>query len=223
MRFLSTTDAPLGAQRSTHRPDGCAKRCSSSPSSAASSARCGAAWRHARSPSPDLPFEIEPALREVDFGEWEGQTLEWVEEHAPELLAQRRRDPVHFRPPDGESIEDASARLRPLAQGLQTGDATLVIGHRVSLGILERLLRDLPLDSPRTSPDSSRLSSGSFARKNGVLRRNDDFVGNERHGIVPNRNRRFGPASKVRRPARARSLGGGLDSSNPSRSFALGR
>ncbi len=102
--------------------------------------------------SPDVPYTIESALREVDFGCWEGKTLEWLENHAPEMLAQRRRDPVHFRPPEGESIEDAATRLQSLAQVLQTGDATLVIGHRVTLGILERLLRDLPLDSPLAVP-----------------------------------------------------------------------
>ena len=97
---------------------------------------------------PSLPFSVEPALREVDFGSWEGKTLEWVELYAPEMLAQRQRDPVRFRPPGGESFEDAAERLCALAQTLRTRDDTLVIGHRVTLGILERLLRDLPLDSP---------------------------------------------------------------------------
>ncbi|HEY6450675.1 MAG TPA: histidine phosphatase family protein [Candidatus Cybelea sp.] len=97
---------------------------------------------------PLVPFEIEPALREVDFGSWEGKTLEWLELRAPEMLAQRQRDPVRFRPPGGESFEDAAERLCALAQALRTRDDTLVIGHRVTLGILERLLRDLPLDSP---------------------------------------------------------------------------
>ena len=96
---------------------------------------------------PSLSCRIEPALREVNFGAWEGKTLEWVESRAPELLAQRRADPVRFRPPAGESFEDAAERLRPLALALRNGDDTLVIGHRVTLGILERLLRDLPLDS----------------------------------------------------------------------------
>jgi broad specificity phosphatase PhoE len=102
--------------------------------------------------APLLPFKIEPALCEVDFGSWEGQTLESLELHVPELVAQRRRNPVGFRPPGGESLEDAAGRLRPLVHGLRTGDDTLVIGHRVTLGILERLLRDLPLESPLVAP-----------------------------------------------------------------------
>ncbi len=36
----------------------------------------------------------------------------------------------------------------PLHSALKNGEDTLVIGHRVTLGILERLMRGLPLDSP---------------------------------------------------------------------------
>lgn len=102
--------------------------------------------------APELPFGIEASLREVDFGTWEGKTAEWIEDHQPGALARRRNDPVHFRPPAGESIEDAAARLRALADGLRSDAATLVIGHRVSLGVLERLVCDIPLDSPLVPP-----------------------------------------------------------------------
>jgi broad specificity phosphatase PhoE len=97
--------------------------------------------------APDVPFSIEPLLREVHFGDWEGKTLEWVAEHEPELFEQRGRDPVAFRFPGGESIEEAATRIRPVVEHLAGARATLVIGHRVTLGALERLLRRLPLDS----------------------------------------------------------------------------
>jgi broad specificity phosphatase PhoE len=146
MRFLSTTDVSLGTRgraQSERLREAFAsfafERCLVSPMR-----RCLETREIA---VPNLPFEIEAGLREVDFGEWEGHTLESVQERTPELLAARRRNPVAFRPPGGESIEDASLRLGPLAARLQSQQATLVIGHRISLGILERLLRDLPLGS----------------------------------------------------------------------------
>ena len=111
-----------------------------------------------------IPFAIEPALREVDFGEWEGKTLEWAERSAPDLLAQRRRDPVRFRPPGGESIEDAVVRLHPLAEKLRGRERTLVIAHRLSLGILERLLRGLPIDSKLVA----QLEPGEFQDRSRV-------------------------------------------------------
>lgn len=97
--------------------------------------------------APDVPFTVEPALCEIHFGRWEGQTIEWVQEHEPELFELRRRDPVTFRFPGGESIEEAALRIRPIVARLADANATLVIGHRVTLGALERLLRGLPLDS----------------------------------------------------------------------------
>jgi broad specificity phosphatase PhoE len=156
-RFLSTTDLPLGALgrsqcehlRIALRDFGF-ERCFVSPMRRALETR--------ELVVPNVPFEIESALREVDFGSWEGRTLEWAQHHAPELLAQRRQDPVHFRPPGGESIADAATRVGPLLQKLREEDAPLVIGHRITLAILERLLRNLPLDSR----DVAGLETGEF-------------------------------------------------------------
>lgn len=146
LRFLSRTDAPLGGEGrlQCERLRDALKavdfdRCVVSPMRRCLETRALVV--------PELPFTIEATLREVDFGQWEGQTLDWVERTQPQLLVQRRADPVHFRPPDGESIEQAAARLRPLADRLRDDDATLVIGHRVALSIFERLLRGLPLES----------------------------------------------------------------------------
>ena len=105
-----------------------------------------------------LSFEIDDALREIHFGEWEGKTLEWLERNDSERLASRRRNPVAFRPPGGESFEDTAPRLRAVAERIPPETATLVIGHRGTLGVLERILRDLPLDSPSITP----LEPGEF-------------------------------------------------------------
>ncbi|MBV9232463.1 MAG: histidine phosphatase family protein [Candidatus Eremiobacteraeota bacterium] len=108
--------------------------------------------------APEVPFTVEPALREMSFGEWEGKTLDWLEAHAPEHVVARRRDPVAFRPPGGESFDDVARRLRTLLDVLRSGGPTLVIAHRGTLAVLERLLRGLPLRSQRV--DS--LEPGAF-------------------------------------------------------------
>jgi alpha-ribazole phosphatase len=102
--------------------------------------------------SPALPFTIEETLHEVRFGEWEGKTAEWLERHQPDELARRRRDPVTFRPPGGESFEDVAQRVRTLLERIRADGGTLVIGHRGTLGVLERLLRGLPLQSQIVRP-----------------------------------------------------------------------
>lgn len=103
--------------------------------------------------APNLEYVVEPALREIDFGMWEGRTREWIEENDPAGLAQRARDPVHFRPEGGESFVDVAQRLSPFAERLnrEPGDV-LVVAHRGSLGVVERLLRNLPLDSKVVVP-----------------------------------------------------------------------
>jgi probable phosphoglycerate mutase len=102
--------------------------------------------------APALPFTVEEALREVNFGAWEGKTLEWLERHSPQELARRRRDPVTFRPPWGESFADVARRVVSLRARIQAEPPTLVIGHRGTLGVLERLLRRVPLDSHSVRP-----------------------------------------------------------------------
>ncbi|HEX3456850.1 MAG TPA: histidine phosphatase family protein [Candidatus Baltobacteraceae bacterium] len=102
--------------------------------------------------APVTPYEICDELREVDFGAWEGKTLEWLEQNDAERLAARRRDPVRFRPPGGESFEDAAPRLRAVAERLNGDGNVLVIGHRGSLGVLERILRGLALDAKDVTP-----------------------------------------------------------------------
>ena len=102
---------------------------------------------------PGLECVVEPALREIDFGTWEGRMREWIEEHDPVGLAQRGRDPVHFRPEGGESFVDVAQRLRQFAERVarEPGNV-LVIAHRGSLGVLERLLCGLPLESQAVNP-----------------------------------------------------------------------
>jgi broad specificity phosphatase PhoE len=103
--------------------------------------------------APDLDFEANTLLREVDFGRWNGKTRDWIVANDGEGLALRERDPVRFRPPEGESFEDVAVRLRPFLSQLQAHAGNiLIVGHRGTLGVLERLLRCVPLDSQDVAP-----------------------------------------------------------------------
>ncbi len=108
--------------------------------------------------APATPYETLDALREIDFGAWEGKTLAWLESNDGAALERRRREPVTFRPPQGESFADVAVRLKDLAEKLATCEGVLVIGHRGTLSVLERLLRGLPLESQAVKP----LETGEF-------------------------------------------------------------
>ncbi len=78
----------------------------------------------------------------------------WLEEHQADALRSRREDPVNFRPPGGESFAEAAVRLQPLATSLcgKDGERILVVAHRGTLGVLERLIRGVPLASQAVVP-----------------------------------------------------------------------
>lgn len=110
--------------------------------------------------APGVAWNACDALREIDFGAWDGHTLEWIETHDSHAIRRRRRDPLHFRPPGGESFLDLSHRLLPFVDTMRARAAgtSLVVAHRVTLGVLERLLRELPVDSREVVP----LEPGEF-------------------------------------------------------------
>ncbi len=79
-----------------------------------------------------------PALREQDFGAWEGRTWAELPADAAPLI-----DPVAGRAPGGESFAEVWARVTALVPVLPPGPA-LVIAHAGSLRALAGLLLGLP-------------------------------------------------------------------------------
>ncbi len=59
-------------------------------------------------------WEEEPALREQDFGAWEGTAYRDL----PDLGALSGADLAAHRPPEGESFNDVCARVNPVLRGL---------------------------------------------------------------------------------------------------------
>jgi broad specificity phosphatase PhoE len=89
-----------------------------------------------------------PELREIHYG-----ILEGFAEHDPDperlaLWEARRRDPLGFRAPGGESYDELRARVAPFADHLRrrhSGDTVLVVGHRGANRALLSLLLDRPM------------------------------------------------------------------------------
>ncbi len=85
------------------------------------------------------PIEIAEGLNDMDFGDWEGRSLDELEESDPERLALWRRDPEMVEIPGGERLTQVAARVRETWRGLleksQNGDL-LICSHRLILKIL---------------------------------------------------------------------------------------
>ena len=60
-----------------------------------------------------LPIGVDAALREVNYGAWEGLGLEEIERDWLDLWRARQLDAEHSAPPEGESYHDLWQRVRP--------------------------------------------------------------------------------------------------------------
>ena len=88
----------------------------------------------------NLNVQESSAWREIDMGEWEGDTLAALHDEAPELIAQLFSDPASFEYPDGESFTGFTTRVqRALDQLLithRTGEVALVAHGGVCRAII---------------------------------------------------------------------------------------
>jgi len=72
-------------------------------------------------------YRLDPVLKELSFGAWEGLTWPEIEARDPKRLRAREKDKWNFAPPGGESYAMLAERVRSWIGGL-TGDA-FVVSH----------------------------------------------------------------------------------------------
>jgi len=100
-----------------------------------------------------LPVAYEKALRERNYGVFEGRTYKEVELEHPEAFQKfRTRDP-HYVPPSGESTvqfhDRVVAALERIVAGV-AGKCVAVVTHGGVLGMMYRHVTGTPLDSKRS-------------------------------------------------------------------------
>lgn len=72
--------------------------------------RCRAFAEHVASTN-NLPCHIEPELREISFGEWEGKTADVIEKESGDLIRQFWADPLNNTPPGAEPLTRFQTRV----------------------------------------------------------------------------------------------------------------
>jgi len=73
--------------------------------------------------SHDLEVQTNPQLRELNIGLWEGKSWRELQASYPQEWQARLDDIVNYRVPEGESLDDLAARVRPVI-------ARIVADHR---------------------------------------------------------------------------------------------
>jgi alpha-ribazole phosphatase len=78
------------------------------------------------------PLRLEPRLREINFGAWEGLTYDEIRQQAPLTLASWESDFQKVPPPGGETVSQLAVRvdlaLKTL-RGEYTDQTVLVVAH----------------------------------------------------------------------------------------------
>ncbi|HVB27608.1 MAG TPA: bifunctional RNase H/acid phosphatase, partial [Mycobacteriales bacterium] len=93
-----------------------------------------------------VPVTVEDALRETDFGAWEGATFAEAQEQWPSEVAAWLADP-ELAPPGGESFASTSRRVRAARDRLLSdypGEPVLVVAHVTPIKQLLRFALDAP-------------------------------------------------------------------------------
>ncbi|MDX9753809.1 MAG: histidine phosphatase family protein [bacterium] len=100
-----------------------------------------------------IVFEVDPNLREVSFGDFEGKTLPELDIHFPGMWAARMADKWNYCPPNGEANKDAVPRARSVLakiEQLSSQDPLLIIAHfAINRIILSLLAAVAPEDTVR--------------------------------------------------------------------------
>ncbi|MDA8159429.1 MAG: histidine phosphatase family protein [Desulfobacteraceae bacterium] len=90
-------------------------------------------------------FVVVEALREIDFGRWEGLTFAEILAQDPALVVAWQRHPTRFRFPDGEAIASFWRRVRgALGEIISQPQPALVVCHGGVIRAMLCLLLALP-------------------------------------------------------------------------------
>lgn len=89
-------------------------------------------------------YRLEPVLKEISFGRWEGFTIPELKVTDPEGVARRRADKWGFVPPEGESYRMLSDRVAGWLESV--GQDAVVVAHGGILRVLHGLLAGVPSD-----------------------------------------------------------------------------
>ena len=100
-------------------------------------------WEGAWIVGGGAPVRLESDFREIDFGRWEGMTVEEIEASEPMLYREWQSRGPGFEFPEGEPRADFRARVLRGLERLQQGAATsvlLVVHKGIVRSIAEQLL-----------------------------------------------------------------------------------
>jgi broad specificity phosphatase PhoE len=86
-----------------------------------------------------LPVILEPRLREINLGVWEGMPSNLIEAKYPKELAARARNSFYERAPNGESPREVADRVLMAINEIANkhpDESVLIVAHGISLAVI---------------------------------------------------------------------------------------
>lgn len=96
-----------------------------------------------------LPVQLDPRLREAHLGAWEGMLGEDVALHYVAELSERKRNPVHARPPHGETIFELATRVGAASSDIARAHPhgnVIVVSHGLTIAAALCIANNLSLE-----------------------------------------------------------------------------
>lgn len=86
-----------------------------------------------------LEVYLDPRLKEIDLGEWEGMLATHIAAEYPELYRQWEKDPRLVRPPGGESIREVHDRAVAAVEEMVSkhpGGTLCLVTHKTAMVVI---------------------------------------------------------------------------------------
>ena len=96
-----------------------------------------------------LLLQLDPRLREICQGEWQGLLISEIQERFPELFTRWKSDPLNMRLPGGETLRELENRLTAALDDIAAahpGRTVAVFTHKLPIAILRCRARGLSLN-----------------------------------------------------------------------------
>ena len=114
----------------------------------------------------DLPITTENELTEINFGEWEGLTLEEIKNTFNDGYSKWAKDPGMVTPPCGESMAEVQARVVEKLKEIgkkEVGKTVLIGSHSSVIRAFQCYIQGLPITKIKNTP---WVVNGSLAEIN---------------------------------------------------------
>lgn len=144
--FRGSTDVPLSAEGIQQMRDVCADGqwdyIVSSPL-----VRCRV-FAEELAQQHNISLELDDQLREMSFGEWEGQEIERVWKENKDIMLAWSQDPSVHTPPSGEPLTDVALRIDNVFERVTDkyrGKRILIVSHGGCIRVFIARILNMPL------------------------------------------------------------------------------